>query len=52
MGHFGKIFRTESNGVIHFAPRAVMNAAYGGVLQTPQGTDNASFCSNFARWPK
>jgi hypothetical protein len=51
IGHFGKIFRTLANGALHFAPRAVMNAAYGGVLTTPLGTDDASYCSLFASWP-
>src|SRR5262249_48405374 len=39
-GHFGKAFLTESNGKIHFAPRAVMNAAYSGIQKDIKGTDN------------
>ena len=50
-GHFGKAFQTDSNGKIHFAPRAVMNAAYTGVQQEPAGTDNGGHCSIWASWP-
>lgn len=49
--HFGKIFRTDANGMIHFAPRAVMNAAYSGVQQSLTGTDVAGHCSNWGSWP-
>lgn len=49
-GHFGKAFLT-GNGKIHFAPRAVMNAAYSGVQQSIGETDNAGHCSNWASWP-
>ncbi|HEX6926685.1 MAG TPA: hypothetical protein VF167_14785 [Longimicrobiaceae bacterium] len=48
--HFGKIFVTNANGKLHFAPRAVMNAAYVEPLQSLRGTDKASFCGNFASW--
>lgn len=51
-GHFGKAFRTESNSKIHFAPRAVMNAAYSGVQTSILQTDNAGHCSNWSSWPK
>ena len=50
-GHFGKLFRTESNGKFHFAPRAVMNAGYTGVQQAPASTDDAGHCSNWGSWP-
>jgi len=50
-GHFGKAFRTEANGKIHFSPLAVMNAAYSGVQQSPAGTDNGGHCSIWASWP-
>lgn len=50
LGHFGKIFRTP-NGDLHFAPRALMNAVYYDILQELLGTDNASFCSIWAKWP-
>jgi hypothetical protein len=50
-GHFGKAFRTESNGKIHFAPLAVMNAAYSGVQQGLAGTDNGGHCSIWGSWP-
>jgi hypothetical protein len=50
-GHFGKAFGTDANGKIHFAPLAVMNAAYSGVQQDLQGTDNGGHCSIWASWP-
>jgi hypothetical protein len=50
-GHFGKLFRTEANGKLHFAPRAVMNAGYTGVQQKLKGTDEAGHCSIWASWP-
>ena len=49
--HFGDIFRTPSNGKLHFSPRAVMNAAYSGVQQQLTGTDNGGHCSIWAAWP-
>ena len=49
--HFGKAFRTDANGKIHFSPRAVMNAAYSGVQRTLGETDKAGHCSNWASWP-
>ena len=51
-GHFGKIFQTTSNGEIHFAQRAVMNAAYSGVQQELAGTDNGGHCTNWGSWPQ
>lgn len=50
-GHFGKAFRTTSNGKLHFSPRAVMNAAYSGVQTQILETDKAGHCSNWAQWP-
>lgn len=50
LGHFGDIFQTP-NGKIHFAPKAVMNAAYGGEERAPLGTDNAAYCAVYANWP-
>jgi hypothetical protein len=50
LGHFGKIFRSP-NGKLHFAPRALMNAIYYDILHELLGTDNASFCSIWAKWP-
>jgi hypothetical protein len=50
-GHFGKAFLTGSNGKIHFAPLAVMNAAYSGVQQDLKGTDNGGHCSIWGSWP-
>lgn len=50
-GHFGKAFLTNANGKIHFAPRAVMNAAYTGVQQGLAGTDNGGHCSIWGSWP-
>lgn len=49
--HFGKAFRTTSNGKLHFSPRTVMNAGYSGVQQELTGTDNAEHCSIWASWP-
>jgi hypothetical protein len=49
--HFGKAFITNSNGKLHFAPRAVMNAAYSGIQQGIGKTDNAGHCSIWAKWP-
>jgi hypothetical protein len=50
-GHFGKAFITDSNGKVHFAPRAVMNAAYSGIQQEIKETDNGGHCSNWGKWP-
>jgi hypothetical protein len=50
-GHFGQIFITDANGKLHFSPRAVMNAAYGGVIQDLTGTDLAGHCSIWGDWP-
>jgi hypothetical protein len=51
IGHFGKIFQTNANGKLHFAPLAIMNAAYFEPMQQLKGTDKASYCGNFASWP-
>lgn len=50
-GHFGKAFATSSNGKVHFAPQAVMNAGYSGIQQTIDQTDNAGHCSIWGSWP-
>lgn len=49
--HFGKVSRTESNGKIHFSPRALMNAGYSGVNRVVEKTDEAGHCSNWGNWP-
>lgn len=49
--HFGAIFRTDANGKLHFAPLAVMNAAYTGVQQQLTGTDIGGHCSIWGNWP-
>ena len=49
--HFGTAFLTLSNGMVHFAPRSVMNAAYSGLQQGLTGTDRAGHCSMFGSWP-
>jgi hypothetical protein len=49
--HFGKIFGTNANGQLHFAPLAVMNAAYSQVQHELTGSDVAGHCSNWAAWP-
>jgi len=50
LGHFGKIFVSNSNGKLHASPRSVMNAFILGTLRQPLGTDKASFCGNYASW--
>jgi hypothetical protein len=50
-GHFGQIFITDANGKLHHSPRAVMNAAYGGVNQNLTGTDLSGHCSIWGDWP-
>jgi hypothetical protein len=50
-GHFGKAFLDNGKGKVHFAPRAVMNAAYSGIQRTINGTDNGGHCSIWANWP-
>ena len=49
--HFGKAFLTNSNGKLHFSPRAVMNAAYSGIQQEINKSDNAGHCTIWAKWP-
>lgn len=49
--HFGTAFVNSSNGKVHFAPRAVMNAAYSGVQQTIDQSDEGGHCSIWAQWP-
>jgi hypothetical protein len=49
--HFGKIFLTDANGLIHFAPFAVMNAAISRQAQELTGTDLAGHCSLWGNWP-
>ena len=49
--HFGKAFRTDANGKIHFSPRAVMNAGYSGVNTDLTATDLGGHCSNWGSWP-
>jgi hypothetical protein len=48
--HFGTAFRTDANSKVHFAPRAVMNAAYSGVQTSIRGTDLGGHCSIWASW--
>lgn len=47
LGHFGKVF-VSNNGVIKYAPKAVMNAVYISTYRDLAGTDNASFCQLWA----
>ena len=49
-GHFGKAFLDAGNGGLHFAPRAVMNAAYSGVQTDIAKSDLAGHCSNWSQW--
>lgn len=50
-GHFGKAFRTNRNGKLHFSPRAVMNASYSGIQTSIAKSDKAGHCANWAQWP-
>jgi hypothetical protein len=47
LAHFGKLF-FKASGVLQFAPKAIMNAAYTGEDREIRGTDNASFCHIWA----
>jgi hypothetical protein len=50
--HFGQAFVTSGNDpFVHFAPLAVMNAAYSGIQQAIAETDNGGHCSIWAQWP-
>jgi hypothetical protein len=49
--HFGQAFRSDSNNKLHFAPRAVMNAAYSGIQTEINESDNGGHCSNWSSWP-
>ena len=49
--HFGKAFTSGNSNKVHFAPRAVMNAAYSGIQRKITGTDQGGHCSNWASWP-
>jgi hypothetical protein len=49
--HFGQAFRSDSNSKLHFAPRAVMNAAYSGIQTEINESDNGGHCDNWASWP-
>ena len=49
--HFGKVFLTDNNGKVHFAPRAVMNAGTDRVSQELLGTDVGGHCSIWGNWP-
>ncbi|HEX6889991.1 MAG TPA: hypothetical protein VF141_04845 [Chryseolinea sp.] len=48
--HFGSAFSDSGSENLHFAPRAVMNAAYSGIQTSINETDNAGHCSNWANW--
>lgn len=50
-GHFGKAFRSNGNGKLHFAPYALMNAGYTQGQRTIEATDNGGHCSNWGQWP-
>lgn len=51
LGHFGKVSQNTKTGKLQVSPRAVMNAFILGVLRSPLGTDNASYCGNWSSWP-
>lgn len=53
LAHFGRIFVTEPNLQLHFAPHAVMNA---GILESQDwddltGSDVGGFCTMWGSWP-
>ncbi len=49
--HFGTAFLDSGGGKLHFAPRAVMNAAYSGIQHDIKGTDKGGHCSLWGDWP-
>lgn len=56
LAHFGKLFITKKDGAdgfdideIHYAPLALMNAAYVTGRNEIRGSDNGSFCQIWAR---
>ena len=49
--HFGKALRA-SDGVLKFAPAALMNNAYTGARREVTKTDLAGHCSIWAEWPQ
>jgi hypothetical protein len=49
--HFGRIFKTDENEKMHYAPLAVMNASYSGIQQDLKGTDNGGHCYIWEDWP-
>ena len=51
LGHFGRVAQNTKTGKLTVSPRAVMNAFILGVLRSPNGTDNSSYCGNWASWP-
>jgi hypothetical protein len=51
LGHFGRV-TLMSNGQIHHAPKAIMNAVYIAPDRTIRGTDVASFCHAWAPSPR
>ncbi len=50
-GHFGRVVRTDADGMLHLDPLAVMNAALARQLHSLQGTDRAGHCSIWHGWP-
>ncbi|MCP3942316.1 MAG: hypothetical protein GY710_12620 [Desulfobacteraceae bacterium] len=51
-GHFGKIFKTDANGKIHFAPFSVMNAVISRQAHDLKGTDKGGHDSIWGSWGK
>lgn len=49
--HFGTIAYNHATGEFTISPRAVMNAAYTGLLRDLQGSDEAGHCSIWGDWP-
>ena len=50
-GHFGKVFGTDNNPKIHFAPRDVMNASYSGVQTAIENTYSEQDFVDWRHWP-
>ncbi|HET9581324.1 MAG TPA: hypothetical protein VFP76_00720 [Gemmatimonadota bacterium] len=50
-GHFGMGFITNTDGKLHLAPEAVMQAAYVDPQRDLKGSDDGGHCSNWGSWP-
>jgi hypothetical protein len=50
-GHFGRVFRSNPNDKLHFAPFAVMNAVVSRQAHVLEGIDEAGHCGIWGSWP-